>query len=163
MLLSVIVVTGCVPGVVRSVTVGPSFGDDATAIVAAVEVGVLTRTDFDSERALGLSTHAQVGGAYDRARGGYGFVAGGVDYLPFLYRGGTMVGMGGAFGYARGAEVDRLIVVAPRLWFVVPVRRHGRDVKAAGAMLRCEIAIGDDDAGGCGPALVLSWIDLGRQ
>src|SRR5262245_18313895 len=162
---------GCSHGLMQTVTLGPSFGD-RNGIVLAVEVSAIAHETFEpprppqpleiprereSHRYLGIAATLTSGTEWQPTGGLTGFASIGVDYLPFLFPEGGMVGFGGHVAYAAG-EMHGVYAVAPRLRFAVPVATLWGAPFAIGLMLRGQFGL--DGGSGAGPAIVVSRVSL---
>ncbi len=159
------------------VTLGPTFGTDHQGVVLAVEVAPVLHTAFPTPpppirsadgtiapqlydpydgpaSAVGIGPMIAVGMDWHSHNLGFsGFTAVGADFLPWLFENGNAVGFGGQLGYARGAY-DGFYVIAPRLWFAVPVTEIAGRPVSLGLMLRGQLGFGSGTSG-VGPSLVL--------
>lgn len=103
-------------------------------------------------RHLGIQATAGTGIMLDGG-GATSLVMAGVDYLPFLSDTHGVVGFGGQIAYAAGSRTG-VVVVAPRLWFTLPIGELASAPLLLGLMLRGQF--GPDGEGGAGPSLVLT-------
>ena len=125
---------------------------------APAEPGQPPRLDPHGPRSvLGIAVTAGTAALWQPSDGLTGVVSAGIDYLPFLYRNGGVVGFGGQVGFAAGAA-SGIHAIVPRLWFAAPAGRLWGAPLAVGLMLRCQMGLADAD--GCGPQLVLTREDL---
>jgi hypothetical protein len=165
LLLALAVVPACVRSFSETVMVGPTFADHGhTAVVIVVEAAAITHEEFrpphseDGEdhgptRYLGFAGAAGGGLLLGNKLGASAFASAGLDYIPFLYDSGTMVGFGGHVAAAVGAH-EGIYAAAPRLWFAIPFATLAGKPLTGGLMLRCQIGLPDAD--GCGPLVVLA-------
>lgn len=160
--------SGCAFGSMQTVTLGPSFGDHS-GVVVALELSAVAHERFASVPAsadalqlqdhhgphnyLGIAVTATSGALMQPTGGVTGFATAGIDYLPFLYEHGSVIGFGAHVGIARGHH-DGAFALAPRLWFAIPVSRLAGARLLVGVMLRCQLRL--DTASGCGPQLVIT-------
>jgi hypothetical protein len=166
-----LLVVGCTPGVMQTVTLGAAFNEKHNGIVLAVEISPLLHEHFQDlhrepspsyppdlhgpHRYLGVAATAAVGTELKRHEGASGYVAVGLDYLPFLYEHGGMVGWGGQYARSTGV-VDGSFGIM-NLWFAGPVGSLAGAPVVMGLMLR--VQWGSDGESG-GPQLVMSRVSL---
>jgi hypothetical protein len=89
--------------------------------------------------------------------GATGIAAAGIDYFPYLYLNGVLVGFGVQVGGAVG-HADGIHEVAPRLYSALPIGRLAGAPLDLGIMLRCDLA--GSELGGCGPQLMITRAQL---
>jgi hypothetical protein len=163
---------GCAHDLSAMATLGPTFGTEHQGIVLAFEVAPVLHPPFPAPAApiaaadgtvvpplydphdgpsssFGFAPSVAVGTDWHTGLGFSAFTAVGADVLPWLFEHGTAVGLGGQVAYSRGGR-DGFYVVAPRLWFAVPVG----GLVSVGLMLRGQFGFGTG-TDGVGPAIVL--------
>ena len=159
----------------QTITLGPTIGDRVSGVVLALEVSPLVHERFEPpvtrrdlgfpvepdrrgpSRYVGLAATVGVGSEWHPAIGFTAYAAVGIDFLPYLFESGLVVGFGGQIAYATGA-VSGLHAIAPRLWCAFPVGTVAGAPALLGLMLRGQFGL--DGANGAGPSIVLSRISL---